>query len=453
MGETVKLRTRLLVMIGAASLLLWSGAALWMLRDLDHGLQRTLDDRLAMSARMVAGLVAQQSVGVGAVRAGAGRSLVVPGERGMACQIRSLRGEIVATTRLPGQPPLQSPSSGYRDVVAGGERWRTYTLRADGFDITTADRIDERGLLRRRIAMAAGVPFVIAAIGGLLALWVGVGQALAPLQALQAQLTGRRPDEVAPVASGNLPGELRPLIASLNGLLAKMASAMQREREFTNGAAHELRTPLTAIDTHLQVARLTGGATAARALEDAALGVDRMRATLDQLLMLARIEGQVSFDDGERISGDEAVARAVAAAGASAGSRLRILGGPARSALEVPAELAVVALRNLVDNALKYSAPDQAVEVEAEEGDGCTSFQVRDLGVGMTEEQLGLATRRFWRGTSAAPGVGLGLAMVRAVAEGFGGSLGLAAGPEGGVVATLRLPRARAGGATGEAAG
>src|SRR5690606_825193 len=128
----------------------------------------------------------------------------------------------------------------------------------------------ERALLRRRTALAAGIPFLIAGFGGLAALWVGVGRALSPLRELQRKLGNRRPDELEPLQTQAVPPELGPLVRSLNGLLDRIAQSIQRERNFTNDAAHELRTPLTAIDTHLQVARLTQGEDAARALQDAA---------------------------------------------------------------------------------------------------------------------------------------------------------------------------------------
>ena len=73
---------------------------------------------------------------------------------------------------------------------------------------------------------------------------------------------------------------------------------LERERRLTNDAAHELRSPLTAIKTHLQVAAMTEGDTAKRALAQAEVGTDRLHRILEQLLMLARVEGRVSFDDG-----------------------------------------------------------------------------------------------------------------------------------------------------------
>lgn len=435
----MSLRLRLLITIGLSVAVLWAGAALWMLRDLDRSLQRTLDERLAMSARMVAGLLVQSGAGSSSPISAQG-ALTVPGSRGMACQVRTLRGEVIATTRGQGRAPIAVRAPGYRTAVVDGHEWRTYTLRTDAFDITTADRLDERALLRERIALAAGVPFLIAALGGLLALWFGTGRALAPLAELRRALAGRPPDATEPVEGSRLPAELRPLVVALNGLLERMGQALERERNFTNHAAHELRTPLTIIDTHLQVARLTAGEAAQDSLADAATGVSRMRGTLEQLLMLARVEGRVSFDDGTRITVAEVLQHAIALAGVDATQRVSVAGLSSSIVLDVPPPLAVAAVRNLIDNALRYSPCDSPVEVVIESGNDTARIIISDRGPGMSQDEVALSTRRFWRGRATPGGSGLGLALVDAIARRFRGAIELAPRAPHGLRASLELP-------------
>lgn len=439
----MSLRLRLVLIIGIALALLWGVAAAWMLRDLDRNLQHTLDERLAMSARMVAGLLAQGSA-VGASSMSLPDAVTVPGSRGMACQVRSLRGEVIATTRGASAELLATGAPGYRTRETDGVAWRTYTLEANGYSITTADSLGERAGLSRRIALAAGLPFLIAAMGGLLALWLGTGRALAPLDRLRRRLEQRQPDAGEPIDVQPMPGELRPLVASLNHLLQRVSDAVSRERSFTSHAAHELRTPLTAIDTHLQVARLTEGEDARRALADAGEGVQRMRATLDQLLMLARVEGRLPFDEGQWITAAEVLERVVAASPAQAIARIRPGPGTGGEAvLAVPPALAVAALRNLVDNALRYSPQDAAIDLVIDADPAQVRFRVTDTGPGLAPGEWERATQRFWRGRApgAGGGSGLGLTIVEAIAGSYGGQVTLRAGQGSGTVAELILPR------------
>ena len=109
--------------------------------------------------------------------------------------------------------------------------------------------------------------------------------------------------------------------------------------------------------------------------------------------------------------------------------------------MDLPPQLAVVALRNLVENALRYSPPIAPVDVAIESVAGHSRFVVTDHGAGMDVEELRSATRRFWRGRTDTPGTGLGLTLVDAIARRFGGSLELAPATPQGLSATLLLPR------------
>jgi len=276
-------------------------------------------------------------------------------------------------------------------------------------------------------------------MGGLLALWIGANRGLAPLDRLRHTLAERQPDTIEPLDTRSLPTELKPLIESLNHLLHRIAQAVHRERNFTNDAAHELRTPLTAIDTHLQVARLTTGEEAQQALADAGEGVRRMRATLDQLLMLARVEGRLAFDEGEFISAEEVVSRVMAASTPEAASRMVRSGDGGASVLAVPPALVVAALRNLTDNALRYSGAGSPVDLVIDEEGAAVRFRVIDRGPGFAPGEHEQAMQRFWRGRKGS-GSGLGLPIVHAIVTRYGGHLRLVAGDDMGTVAELVLP-------------
>jgi two-component system, OmpR family, sensor histidine kinase QseC len=434
----MSLRTRLLLTLGLTLALLWGLAATWLMRDLEEQFVATLDQRLAQSARMVAGLMAQlpEEVWLTADRA----ALSIPPIEGLACQVHSPSGEVMARTHTDLESILAPGERGHSFREEGGVTWRVFTYERGGLTITTADRMDERNQLLSEVFKVAVVPFAVALVGSMVALWLGVVRGLAPLSRLRLSLAKRHPEALGPVATHGVPVELKPLIKTLNGLLERVQQAMVREQRFTNDAAHELRTPLTAIKTHLQVAGRVEGQTARQSLAHAEEGVGRLTRILDQLLMLARVEGQARFDDGECSRIADVVELALRDNGMTL-SRFELPAVWPEGRLGLPRELAITALRNLVDNALLHGGEAGPVVLDAErvEGESAVTFRVRDYGPGVEAKLLGQLTERFWR-TSKQQGSGLGLAIVNAIAERFGGQLDFTRPEGGGLEARLTLP-------------
>ena len=435
----MSLRARLLLTLGATLLVLWGSAAAWLMWDLEEKVVETLDQRLAQSARMVAGLMLQ--LPIEAWEQADQRALSIPPIEGLACQVHSPRGEIVARTHSDMDSILTPKEQGHTYRREGGMTWRVFTYERGGLTITTADRMDERDILLGDVMKVAVVPFVFALVGSLLALWLVVWRGLAPLARLRESLAHRHPDALAPIATYGVPGEIRPLIETLNGLLARVQQTLIREQRFTNDAAHELRTPLTAIKTHLQVAGRVDGEAAEASLSQAEQGVVRLSRTLDQLLMLARVEGRLRFDDGEESYVAEVARCAMADSQATDTTRFIVPETWPMAVLAMPRELAITALRNLLDNALCHGPQDQPVKLSAhwwEEGQAVV-FCVRDYGEGVSEEMLEQLPQRFWR-ASREQGSGLGLAIVAAIAERFGGRLAFDNASDNGLIAELVVP-------------
>jgi two-component system, OmpR family, sensor histidine kinase QseC len=363
-----------------------------------------------------------------------------------------VRGEVSVqkVARTASSPALDDASPGYSTGVYGGKPWRIYVLHQGGLRIATADRIDARETLLKDVALTAAVPFGIALVGTLFAVWLGIGGGLAPLERIRRGLAQRQPDDDTPLPSTPVPRELRPLLGTIGHLLERVRGTIARERRFTDDAAHELRTPLTAVKTHLQVLRLAlsreqGVREVSDALAHADRGVLRMQRTLEQLLLLARLEGGEEVDPSMCANSNDAVTQAVAEVEASRGSpgRIKVAALSASLCVHVPEPLLVSALRNLLENAVRASADGPPVELRVESGNnGAIRFEVLDRGSGMSDEDCAMATRRFWRGSKAAGGSGLGLAIVQAIAQRHGGSVQLRRRPEGGIQAVLELPAA-----------
>ncbi|MDZ5459539.1 ATP-binding protein [Azohydromonas lata] len=447
------LRARLVATLALSLAALWSAVAVWMFLDVRQELRTALDERLAASARMVAGLVAQ--LPAERLRAGAAdaAALDVIGRDGLACEVSLVRGEVwqppQTIARTGSSPGLQAAAAGYGTQVFGGKPWRTYVLEEKGLRIATADRLDVRTRLLREVALSAAVPFVIALGGSLGLLWLGVGHGLRPLERMRRVLADRPADAHTPLPPIDAPAELRPLMATVDHLLQRVQEAISRERRFTDDAAHELRTPLTAIKTHLQVLRLSCrdrdiDDTTAQALGNAESGVARLQHTLDQLLLLARLDGQAHTQAVAQADAQEAARLAIADAAVAASGRVTLEDAQVHVSVPVPLPLLVCALRNLLDNALRHAPPGTAVVLRLAGLDAGVAFSVLDEGPGMTVQECEQAPRRFWRRHGGSTGSGLGLSIVESIARRHGGRLQLMPRAGKGLEARLLLPAVQA---------
>lgn len=437
---------RMMLTLSLSLVGLWTVTSAWHFVELREQMRHTLDQRLAASARMVAGLMSQ-------IPASAQRplpeqaisSLVVPGAAGIACQVSSLRGEVLARTQNSPEL-LQRPVPGLDTQTIGDEQWRVFTHVQDNIVVTTADRVSERRQMLDNVTRSAALPFGLATLGGLLALWIGVHRSLRPVTRLCRAIGYRAPQSLSPLAIDGLPRELSPVVEATNRLLAQVGEALERERRFTSDAAHELRTPLASIKVHVQVAKLRLSdsdrqdeiGTAIAAVEQ---GVERMTLTLEQLLMLARLDSGHEKLPGASASIANIVRDAVDEAGKASGSHIDVSMPVGDHSVSVPKALATGALRNLLDNALRVSPPDRPPTLTVSRNDDYIEFVVRDYGAGLAPGDIEVMKRRFWRKASST-GSGLGLAIVDSIANHSGGKFSLMGAPDGaGLFARLLLPR------------
>ncbi|MGQ9427027.1 ATP-binding protein [Gilvimarinus sp. F26214L] len=442
------LRSRLMWVIGLSLTGLWLLLAPWLLYGVRSQVEKSLDNRLAASAEMVASLAARQQIltspeeGEASALQEAVASPNFPAN--LACRISTLRGELVALSQgAPGEV-LDAAPAGYSTREVEGQRWRVYTATINNFRITTADRLSTRASLMRTVVLAAALPFVVALLGTLVAIGFGIQRAFLPLRRLTATVAQRDLHDPSPLDWSGTPAEVKPLVDEINRLLLRVQQAMQRERRFTGDAAHELRTPLTAIKTQLQVAKITTGDANHQSLEHAEQAVNRLQSTLEQLLLLARLEGEAAFEGATRSTGDEISSTALMDLSPRVEEKDLHLDFDAacEEVIDAPAALATTALRNLLDNAIRHSPKGaQLFLTSRREGDYCL-WAVRDQGPGVAAEQLQELTGRF---IHLQPGSsGLGLAIVDTIATRFGGSLELvnttANNKTSGFEARLRLP-------------
>lgn len=285
------------------------------------------------------------------------------------------------------------------------------------------------------LPILAAVPIALLVVG-----WI-VSRAMRPLDRLAAELPALG-DRSAAIPTAGVPSEVLPLVVAMNDLLGRLKRQLEFRTRFVSDAAHELRTPLAALQLQLDAAS-AGGRDAVPA--DARASVARMSALVAQMLDLARAEapGETRLAP---LSLDEAVRSVVGELLPIAEAKGIDLGGdeaPAETfVLAEPADLHLL-LRNLIDNAVRYTPPGGRVDLVAAADSGAVAFEVRDTGPGIPAAMLERVFDRFVRLDPDTAGTGLGLAIARAAAERMGATLAIRNREDGpGLVVRVRFAAA-----------
>jgi two-component system OmpR family sensor kinase len=339
---------------------------------------------------------------------------------------------------LPARAPVFSDllKEELQTVVVGQEQWRVFVkTNARGVRVAVGQQTAVRDAAARANAMRTLMPILFLVPVLVLLVTVLVRQMFQPLKALSAEL-GRRPEhDLGQLSRAGLPSEVWPFVVEINELLARIGRSMSTQRRFIADAAHELRSPLTAMS--LQAERL--GATEmpqeARARLSALIsGLRRTRVLLDQMLMLARIQEPTRVGM-ETVSLDQVIREVLEDMVALAEEKNIDLGVVGDVDARVRAQLVdlKVLVKNLVDNAIRYTPEGGRVDITVEQVNGSVTLQVDDTGPGIAPEERERVFDPFYRVLGNGEiGSGLGLAITRTVAESMGASIELrAATPSG----------------------
>ena len=336
---------------------------------------------------------------------------------------------------------------GFTDVATPQGKWRVFSTQLGDHVIQVAQPQEVRNRLAAAVALRTVWP--LAAMLPLLGLliWFTVGRGLSPLERLAREVRHRSPAALEPIPENGLPNEVRPLVGSLNDLLRRLGQAIEAQRALVADAAHELRSPLTALRLQAQIAeRAADDSERREALGSLGRGVERASHLVQQLLTLAREEGQQPDATRTEVRLDEIAREVVAMHAPLAQYRGLDLGLERAEPLTVAGNLQGLRtlLSNLVDNALRYTPSPGSVDVgvwrDGEDG----VLQVRDTGPGVPAAERARVFDRFYRRAESEPGgSGLGLAIARRVVEHHGGSIELGDNSPNGLRVTVRLPLAR----------
>jgi len=348
--------------------------------------------------------------------------------------------------RLPQRAVL-----GFSNVRANGTTYRIFSIQTNAQTVQVAQDLAVRKSMASNLALRTLGPIAVMMPILMLVVWWVISGSLEPVARVRKQLASRQADDLSPVSDAGLPDEVRPLVQELNLLFGRVRTAFDTQQNFVADAAHELRTPLAALK--LQVQSLERSDQRADSVEARKLAISRLsagieRATrlVEQLLVLARQEASAAPHQPVMLA--ELAKRAVADLIGVAQNKHIDLGlqRADAGAIEGQPESLMILLRNLVDNAIKYTPGGGTVDVSVTAEQGATGKQlcvrVEDSGPGIPAEERERVFDRFYRvpGSEAA-GSGLGLAIIKAIAERHGATLSLGESARlGGLEAVVRFP-------------
>jgi two-component system sensor histidine kinase QseC len=444
---SASLRTRLFLILVAATGLIWLFAIGWIYVGTRQEVESVLDARLQEAARMVVSLGTSKSVATlsAEMELGATAGTLIY-ERQLACQIWSLDGRLVARSQGAPASSLGGSQTGFSDRRIEGEIWRVFTLEdADrGLRVLVGDRLGVREHLVTDIIKGLLAPtLLIVPLLGLL-IWTSLNRGLRPLRRLALELQQRRADDMSPVENGRAPAEILPMMDALNALFAKVENARRHEREVTAFAAHELRTPLAGLRTQAQVAIGTSDpAVRHSALRQIMFAVDRTARLVRQLLDIASLDALQTPGHDARLNAGAIIDEIIGAQPAREGLRVEVDPMLNWITLTANSELPTLALRNLFENAVQHTTHPGLVRWSLERRPGDIIVVIEDEGPGIPTDELPLVTRRFFRGRHKSPsGSGLGLAIAELALSANGARLNLVnRSDRSGLRAEVILPR------------
>ncbi|MEY8875886.1 MAG: ATP-binding protein [Leptothrix sp. (in: b-proteobacteria)] len=414
------LQGRLVALALGVVTLLWLVAGTLAWRESERELADLLDGHLAQAAAL---LMSQQSHELDEDELDAAPALHRYAPR-VAYQVWHDGALLLRTSSAP-QAPMSSLVRGFESRRIGDDDWRVFAAQAThgGLQIFVGERLDARAGILGAVIRNVFAPLAIVLPLLALALWWAVRVGLRPLRSLSTLLHARQPGAIGAVQLPTTFTEMQPLLDALNGLFTRIGELLDHERRFNADAAHELNTPIAAIRAQAQVALREGDDALRRhALQATLAGCDRASHLVAQMLQLARIEGGQADAPRERIDLG-ALSRQVVAdhvmTARGRGQRLE-LDAPDTCPVQGDPLLLATLMRNLIDNALRYS-PAQAqirVRVDAAHDGQPARWSIDDSGPGLTDADLQRLGERFFRVLgNDAPGSGLGWSIVRRVAR------------------------------------
>ncbi|MGN6667920.1 MAG: ATP-binding protein [Trinickia sp.] len=422
------LQGRLLVLVTGGVAAVWIAASALTWRDARSKIDELLDSHLAQSAAL---LMTQQ-----AQAADDDEALDAPILHRYAPKVVFQifhEGRLgMHSANAPAQPLVSAPHKrmpAFWTVRVEGKQWRVFAASGARQDVEVyvGERIDSRTSILMAVMRSAFWPMAGALPVLALVTWWAVRRGAAPLRDLGRMLARRDPRATDPVRMDRAPAEMEPMLDALNRLFNRIRAVLDAERRFTADAAHELRTPIAAIRAQAQVAMEEDDAKLRRhALLGVIAGSDRAVHLVDQLLLLSRLEAGAPIDDRAEVDLCAVAKQVVADIAPQSIGKLQQLELEAHERCIVVGNDVLLAslIRNLVDNAVRYSPSRARILVSVRRRNGQIVLAVEDSGRGLAADDLQRLGEPFFRVPgSGQSGTGLGWSIVRRIAAVHGASV------------------------------
>lgn len=424
------IRLRLMLYLGSLMVVVWVAIAASSLYSARKEVTELFDAHLAQSARVLQSLVSHEMSEMDKhsdYKPDIVLDFSAPGhlyEGKLAFSVVDRDGKFWFKSKDVPILSLAEQKGGFRDVMHAGEKWRVFILhdKSLAFSVEVAQSYQIRNELIMEIVTRVLGPFIIIMPLLLGIVWMATGRSLRPLQTIAEEVHHRNPNKLEAIDLREVPSEVHPLFLSLNSLLSRLEKALSRERGFTSDAAHELRTPLAGIRAQAQVAmRSNDEEEKDTALRQIIIGIDNTTHLVRQMLMLARLDPEIpkrKFARQDLAHILTEVAADVASYAAEKNVDLEVIEAAGEMLMEGQAEALSVLVRNLLDNAVRYTPGNGWVKAGVSRTAAGLLLEVTDSGPGIAEADKEHVFDRFYRGLgSGQTGSGLGLSIVQRVVD------------------------------------
>jgi len=424
-----------------------SGVAVYL--DTRHEVDEVFNASLAQTARILDSLISRAQIDA----SGTAWQQALQREAGKPADhlrlffaVYDADGRLLLNSDLA--PPIDGKrlEPGYFEFVGGGRGFYAYLLEAsrDDLRIVVGQRGEDRAEITEHIGGGLLLPLILLLPLALWLLWKLIGVALRPLDDVTAQVRRQDIRQLRPIDVVGVPREIDPLVQALNCMIADLEAAYARERRFVSDASHELRNPLASllinVDNALEESR---DAANMETLQSMKTSIRRLSHLVSQLLELSHCENPLSGRTLQSVDLCRVCRRAVesfASRARDAGVELELQMAMDNCEIHGDETLLASLVANLVDNAIKYGGRGSRVCLDCARDAYGWRIVVEDSGAGLDAGQREKVLERFYRATDTpATGAGLGLSIVKTIAELHGARVELDESALGGLKVTIRF--------------